>query len=148
MKQNKLQHSGTQIVIFSNFVLMKKILAIFFLSIYLFSATEARELLKLPIIFEHYQEHKLLDSSLTILKFFDIHYMHGSPLDADYARDMQLPFKAISHASMSVFAIPSTPVMFPSAFPLYHKKERPILYNSTAYSFNYHNSIWQPPRAC
>lgn len=127
---------------------MRKRISILFLLVYLTAYTPFREVLKLPVLVEHFMEHRALNPSISILAFLDIHYMHGSPLDADYARDMQLPFKMVSHTSLSVFAIPSAPVFFSTALPLYSKKEKPILYNSAAYSFNYHNSIWQPPRAC
>lgn len=128
---------------------MKKFLAIFFLSIYLLSTTEAGELFKLPVIFEHYQEHKHLNKDLTILEFLDIHYMHGSPHDDDYDRDMQLPFKAPIHSTVVItnFVTP-TPiyVVVPKVF--FIEKKQHLIYNTSGYSFNFHSSIWQPPRAC
>jgi hypothetical protein len=127
---------------------MRKMVAIFFLSVYLTAFTPFKEVWKLPVLIEHFMEHRAQDPSISILAFLDMHYMHGSPHDADYDRDMQLPFKMVSHTSLITFAIPSSPIHFQTAPPLYCKKEKPLLYNSTAYSFNFHNSIWQPPRAC
>lgn len=128
---------------------MKKILAIFFLSIYLLATTEAGQVFKLPVIFQHYQEHKHLDKDLTILEFIDIHYMHGSPRDADYDRDMQLPFKAPIHSTIitSNFVIP-TPIFFFERKIYFIEKKKPLVYSTSGYSFNFHSSIWQPPKAC
>ena len=127
---------------------MRKCISILFLFVYLTAYTPFREVWKLPVLAEHFMEHQAEDPFISVLAFLDMHYMHDSPYDADYARDMQLPFKMVSHASLSVFVIPSPPVFFPTALPVYNKKEKPILYNSPAYSLNYYNSIWQPPRAC
>jgi hypothetical protein len=128
---------------------MKKFLAIFFLSIYLLATTEAGQVFKLPVIFQHYQEHKHLDKDLTILEFIDIHYMHGSPRDADYDRDMQLPFKSPIHSTIitSNFVIPALIFFFERKIYFIEKK-KPLVYSTSGYSFNFHSSIWQPPKAC
>lgn len=122
-------------------------LSILFLFVYLIAFTPFREVLKLSVLIEHFKEHRAADPSISFLAFLDMHYMHGSPKDADYDRDMQLPFKVISHTLM-VLAIPSSPIFFHTERPLYSKKDKLLLYYSGAYSFNYRNSIWQPPRAC
>lgn len=127
---------------------MRKCLSILFLFISLNAYTPFREMWKLPVLVDHFMEHQAENPFISVLDFFDMHYIHDSPHDADYARDMQLPFKMVSLTSLSVFAIPSPPVYFPITPPVYNKKEKPILYNLSAYSFNYHNSIWQPPKAC
>lgn len=72
---------------------MKKTIAILLLFTYIFSFTETRELLKLPNFIEHYNEHKTDNSQITLLDFITLHYLNGSQKDADYAKDMKLPFK-------------------------------------------------------
>jgi hypothetical protein len=128
---------------------VKKFISIFFLTIYLFSTTEAVELLKLPVVFQHYHEHKMMDKDMTFLAFLDMHYMHGSPHDDDYDRDMQLPFKTCAHPIIAT-ATYVAPVPISIAVPkvFYVEKKQPLIYNTTGYSFNYHSSVWQPPRAC
>ncbi|WP_157576773.1 hypothetical protein [Asinibacterium sp. OR53] len=128
---------------------MKKFISIFFLAIYLFSTTQAVELLKLPVVFQHYHEHKMLDKDMTFLAFLDIHYMHGSPHDDDYDRDMQLPFKTPIHttaAAANYVAPAPISIIAPKVF--FIEKKQPLIYNTIGYSFNYHSSVWQPPRAC
>lgn len=128
---------------------MTKTAAIFFLSIYLLSATEAHQLFKLPVIFAHFKEHKKEDSSITFMRFLDIHYMHGSPKDKDYDRDMQLPFKTSADCASSV-----SPAFVP--FFVQHAAPAPIelTVKNTAVTQNqfllssYLASIWQPPKFC
>ena len=128
---------------------MKRNIAIFLLSVYLFSTTEARELLKLPVVFMHYQEHKVLNKDLTILEFLDIHYMHGSPHDDDYDRDMQLPFKTpIPSTVITLNFVPPLPFFFCMKKVLSVEKKQRLPYTNSRYSYHFHSSIWQPPRAC
>ena len=128
---------------------MKKITAIIFLAIYLFSTTEAVQLLKLPVIFVHYKEHKNIDHTITFLQFLDIHYMHGSPRDADYDRDMQLPFKTCGEciSALSVPLIPLQIAVIIQQPPTIQKKNSFLVYNHAILP-SYCSRIWQPPKCC
>jgi len=128
---------------------LKKLTAILFLTVYLLSATEAHQLLKLPVVFEHFAEHKKTNKSITFLQFLDMHYMHGCPKDRDYERDMQLPFKTADDciAAISPAFIPAAiqPVTVPSIeIPgrnLYIPRDQFI-------PSSYLSRIWQPPKSC
>lgn len=113
------------------------------------STTQLSEVLKLPMLLQHYIDHKEENKSLSFIDFLEIHYAHGSPKDADYEKDMKLPFKSITTnitASISFF----TP------FPNF--KHNPVVYfknnkqQFSEYSFTYSSaflsSIWQPPKSC
>jgi len=129
--------------------MMKRTLAIFFLSVYLLATTEAGELFKLPVIFQHYQEHQLLTQELTFLQFLDIHYMHGSPRDADYDRDMQLPFKTCDHSTIVTANCVMPSPVFIMERKVHLSAKQPILpYTNPDYSYHFLASIWQPPRTC
>lgn len=114
---------------------------------YLLSVTEMHQLLKLPVVFEHYAEHQLEDASIGFLEFLDMHYMHGSPQDDDYERDMQLPFKT-SADCVSAVSFAQVPVQFEmeieSSITFLKKKNYLIrdLFTHTPYLSN----IWQPPQ--
>jgi len=128
---------------------VKKAAAILFLSIYLLSTTEAHQLLKLPFIFQHFAEHKNEDKNITFLHFLAIHYLHGSPRDADFDKDMQLPFKSCCDMA-STFSVAFLPVASQVSgvqaieipAPLRNAIHKPFLISS------YLSSIWQPPRFC
>ncbi len=128
---------------------MKKISAILLLSIYLFSATEIHQLLKLPVIFQHFREHQQEDKRITLLQFLAIHYLHGVKKDKDYDRDMKLPFKTSCDSVSSV-----APAFVPIAVQLYidkpletNPKKKPVTQDRFSLS-SYLASIWQPPKSC
>jgi hypothetical protein len=73
---------------------VKKITAIFFLSLYLFSATGVRELLKINVLVQHFYETKKKDNTITFFNFLVMHYITGDLNDKDNSRDNQLPFKS------------------------------------------------------
>lgn len=126
---------------------MKKLAVILVLFIYLFSSTEAYQLLKLPLLIEHYQKHKHEDAKISFIKFLHIHYLQGVKFDDDYAQDMQLPFK--THAEdfcfCSVISMPLQKFELPKVcFPV------AIRNTFNNYSCNYSylslHDIFQPPR--
>ena len=126
---------------------MKRISAILFFTAYLLSTTEAYQLLKLPTVFQHYREHKLADNKLGFLEFLDLHYMHGSPRDGDYERDMKLPFKTSAFYIGSVapaFMPLMVQVPLTITVEISEKKRYNIPYQVILSSFM--SNIWQPPR--
>ena len=130
-------------------MLLKRIIAIFFLSIYLISVTELNQLVKFPVLVEHFIEHKEKNHKLSLVDFLDMHYSQQHEKDADYDRDMQLPFK--SHDEFSA--------TFLSAFlhnPSIELANKTASTSSCEYSEysdaflgrTYLASIWQPPKSC
>lgn len=128
---------------------LKQLIAISFLSIYLLSTTEMYQLFKLPMLVEHFVEHKQENKDITLWDFLCMHYAHGIVKDADYDKDMKLPFKTHDGCiNMTITAFTpnniSTGITKPviienKSFPHYHEV-------FTASSFL--SSIWQPPKAC
>ena len=127
---------------------LKKLLTIFLLIMYLFSTTEAHQLLKLPVVFEHYAEHKTENSNISFLEFLDMHYMHGNPNDKDRDRDMQLPFKTSDYCACAVTAFVSLIQQISIGNPdkiinLQYRIPKNDFINSS-----YLSNIWQPPKSC
>ena len=104
---------------------MKKISAIFFFTIYLFSTTEAHQLLKLPLIFEHFSEHQKEDKQITFSEFLKIHYLNPPVKDKDYDKDMQAAAESIEISPEKIFFL----------------KDQFLLSSYLA-------NIWQPPKYC
>ncbi|QEC67784.1 hypothetical protein FRZ67_10930 [Panacibacter ginsenosidivorans] len=128
---------------------MKKYVVIFLFSLYLFGATDAYQLLKLPLFVEHYLVHKQQNPDLSIAGFLQIHYNDGLlVVDADFDQDMQLPFK-----TTPVVFSQTTNIIVPFAASIEpitpHKiKEVYIIYNQQVNNLNQGKSIFQPPRQC
>ncbi len=70
-------------------------MSIFFLSIIMLSHSELHQLLRIPVLFEHFQEHRKEDPAITFLQFIKLHY-DKIVVDDDYQRDQQLPFRDAS----------------------------------------------------
>ncbi|UPT67389.1 MAG: hypothetical protein M0D57_01485 [Sphingobacteriales bacterium JAD_PAG50586_3] len=127
---------------------MKKIVPILFLVTVLFSATPLHQLLKLPVLVQHFFEHKQTNKELSFTTFISKHYFNGDDKDADYKRDMQLPFKTLDHSvAMVTNALPvvSNKVSFN---PEENSFISHILIDETIVSSQYLSTIWQPPKVC
>jgi hypothetical protein len=84
--------------------LVKQLVAALFLFTYICSTTEFHEALRLPLLFEHYAEHKAMASDLTFWEFLAMHYKTDVSHDD---HDNQLPFKVPGHEfTASVAALP------------------------------------------
>lgn len=128
--------------------MLKKAICILFLGSFLISSTELRQLLKLPLLIQHFTEHQQENKNITIWEFLSMHYEEASKIDLDYGKDQKLPFKSdegYTGASIGVFV--------PTAF--YSLVERSF-YQETVLHFVsnedfvhsvYLSSIWQPPKA-
>jgi hypothetical protein len=73
---------------------VKRLIASALLFFYLCSATEFHEALRLPLLLEHYAEHKVLANDLTFWEFMVMHYRTNTAHDE---HDNQLPFKVPGH---------------------------------------------------
>ena len=124
------------------YFILKQLLSISLLVLYLNSFTEVHELMRLPILIEHFQEHKQQVSDLTLWEFLVMHYKTDASHDD---QDNDLPFKDKAH-SFSVSA-PSLPFQ-----KLVLKIEAPVLEiqhtsNHKEASFKSPSqSIFQPPK--
>lgn len=125
---------------------MRKILSILFISLYIIGGTELGQLLKLPLLVQHYMKHKVCDDSITFLDFLDEHYGHGNVMDGDYEEDMKLPFKKtesdftqVQHVNLC-----SSELRMPGVVEMYF--EKPVMVFHCYLPLMYLDAIWQPPR--
>jgi hypothetical protein len=126
---------------------VKKITAIIFLSLYLFSATELRQLVKFPLLVQHYREHLALNHSITLIQFLCLHYNDKTVIDDDYAKDMQLPFKSHDDCySISFNAINTNCFSVTVEKPVIRNNKEHIIFNDDFIYSVFLSSIWQPPR--
>ena len=126
---------------------MKKTLAIFFLSVYLFSTTEFSQFLKLPVLWQHFQEHAQHNKNISFFSFLKMHYFNGDPRDADYEKDMQLPFKSHSLCELITIAIVLPSTYSQTILPVYNNFKVNIPPDENLLSADFLSAIWQPPRA-
>ena len=83
---------------------MKRVIAYIILAVFLVNNTNLDQLLKLPTLVIHYQEHHRLNEDLSISDFLCMHYMTEDDKDDDNDRDMQLPYKTVDvHALQHIY---------------------------------------------
>jgi hypothetical protein len=79
----------------------------------------APELMKLPMLVAHYQEHQSLAEELTLSAFIDLHYADHGHEAADHEGHENLPFHhhhgtaMDQHAAKVIGSLPLRPVSFP-----------------------------------
>lgn len=129
------------------FEAVKRSAILLLLVLYVFTATECRELLKLPVLIEHFTEHQTKNSNLSLFDFINLHYLSLEKHGAEDAHDHALPFKAHENChsiAMAVAGIPEQPVSIdPHVFQL----EAAVNLHPNFLYTSYSASIWQPPKA-
>jgi hypothetical protein len=94
---------------------VKKLIAVLFLFTYISSITEFHETLRLPLLFEHFAEHKAKVSDLTFWEFLSMHYKTDVAHDE---HDNQLPFKVPGHEfTASIVALPVAKISLKETIP-------------------------------
>lgn len=124
---------------------MKKVCAYILLLLIAANNTELHQLLKLPVLFQHFAEHKQRDSKVSVVAFLSMHYWGDDLNDDDNDRDMQLPFKKDVH-QLQVFFMPVIRAITIKAFV------QPVRANYAAYGHLYSpnpslSSPFRPPCA-
>ena len=113
---------------------------------YLFSATELHELLKLPILVAHFEEHRSENKELSLIDFLAEHYGGANELDQDWQKDSKLPFKTFqSDFSHVHFIEPQSAPYIPSFFSEWISSllRAP---NQDSLPDDRSNNIWHPPK--
>lgn len=126
---------------------MRKLAATIICLVYLFGATEASQLLKLPILVQHYNEHKAGNASITLARFLHMHYMGYDDNDDDDMRDMQLPFKTMNGCcTMLAYSMPTQKALVTRVELPVVQQTYTVLNDSFPYFFD-PEDIFQPPRS-
>lgn len=105
-------------------------------------------MVKLPALVSHYFEHKEKDSKMNLLDFISMHYAKKAIKDSDYDRDMQLPFKQCSTPLFLVLTTVSGKLSIILHMPVAEVAKTSTGYKNSFFATDFHNNIWQPPRAC
>lgn len=102
----------------------------------------------MPLLVEHFIEHREENKDITLYQFLYNHYARSSVKDADYNKDMKLPFKTHDNCLASIINVylSSHKVVITNPVQLIenkHFKTKEIFLQSIFLS-----NIWQPPRVC
>lgn len=125
---------------------MRQIIAIALLSLYLFTSTDFNELLKFPLLVQHFKEHQQ-ENKLTFSEFVHQHYTKGDVNDSDRDQDMKLPYKSIDFTHAVCFTV--IPAIISIEFiktTEFEELKSPNSFYAVLFSSDNFSSIWQPPQ--
>jgi len=126
---------------------MQRALLIITTLLFLNSSTELHQLFRLPMLVQHYHQHRQQDPSLSLFGFLKIHYSNDHPGDNDDNDDRQLPFKSDEN-----FNHTDNPVVLKKEMParlVIMLKRQPARYDAENIPDDKGHSIFHPPRqAC
>ncbi|PZR21323.1 MAG: hypothetical protein DI535_28500 [Citrobacter freundii] len=125
---------------------MRKPVAIILLLVYLAAVIQLEQLAKLPVLFQHYHEHIRMEGRISFLAFLQEHYLLDDTTDADYARDMQLPFKTAHHFFILMSVAAPRPVVDYVTADIGHRSRYISPFDDPGPSNPFTDHIFQPPR--
>ena len=134
--------------LYSCMFLFQRSIAGLFLIIYLTTFPVAFELLRLPNLIVHFQDHKDEVASVGLYEYLFQHYIVEDGTDSDASEDHELPFKSMDHYVCSFLQIIYINPTIHQDFSEY----RLLLSHNSRYTISpsilFYKPIWQPPRTC
>ncbi|HET9825605.1 MAG TPA: hypothetical protein VFP87_09725 [Chitinophagaceae bacterium] len=121
---------------------MRSTVSILLLSLLTFTLTPLGEVVKLPVLIQHYYMHKQQDS-ISLLGFLKDHYSTRHK-DADQSQDEQLPFRTVAVQGIG-FAL--VPAMVRTSFVPRQELIKKVAVGDSILPKQHLCSIFHPPRA-
>lgn len=124
---------------------MKRWIAYILLSSIIISNTELHEVMMLPGLYTHFNQHNSGEKSMSFLDFIQSHYIGDDTDHADNSDERKMPFKGhYSTVSIAFFnKIVDNFVFIDTPKTMVVPVEGNYLIVSS-----YLNNIWQPPKFC
>jgi hypothetical protein len=100
---------------------MKRVFFLALIFIYLLGNTEIIQLIRLPMIFVHYQNHLKDNDKLDLFYFINSHYGEsGDGINSDNTEENQMPFMYINHhiSTIAIFSLSKLNIIPPVFKPL------------------------------
>jgi len=121
-----------------------------FLSSYLASTAEFSQVLKLPMLIEHYLFHKQKDSELNFFDFLSMHYSRGHEHHHSGTKNPheKLPFQHMNNPIHQVFSLPEASEIKSDNNSIFVYKPRKRAVSDLFVEKEVLFSIWQPPKHC
>ena len=124
---------------------MKKIIAIFLITIFLCANTSIGQLLKVPNLLEHYKEHQISlgNNTISFVHFLKLHY--SKKFQNNQEEDHQnLPFKTFDNVTSVLFTISFNDIQIQLIKSIITCKQK-FFYNKS-FKSKLVISIWMPPK--
>ncbi len=112
------------------------------------STTHIVEMVKVPFVISHYLDHRHADGHMKFWDFLCMHYMKSHPRDADFDKDMKLPFKTLVHdQTANQLYTPCIHFVMSASLDLGPGKKLTSVY-LTKPGLSFASPVWQPPKYC
>lgn len=127
----------------------RRFIALLLLFIYIQPAGALRELFKLPLLAEHYFDHREENQNVNLVSFLISHYYTEDGTDYDADEDRKLPFKSSEQIS-TVGSIAVSPPASSDIFtrPDFSPLRNYLIMDDRNIPSGHLDTIWQPPRHC
>ena len=122
---------------------MNKLIAYFLISVFMCANTSIGQLLKVPNLIEHYNEHKneLTTDSISFIDYIVSHYSKNADNNHDHE---DLPFKTLDNSSSTLFAFSIITYQIQVVKSIISTQKK-FFYNKS-FKSNLIASIWLPPK--
>ena len=123
---------------------MNKVIALFLISVFMCANTSIGQLLKIPNLIEHYNEHKneLTTTSISFIDFLESHYSKNTENNPE--EHQNLPFKTFEIAS-TVFVLVNHIIFQIQPVKAVISSKQKFFYQAS-FKSDLISSIWLPPK--
>lgn len=128
----------------SIFDTVKKSLVYILIALMSLNCLSIREFLKVPVLCQHFIEHRKADKEISMFDFIAMHYWGNDLNDNDDSRDMRLPFKNIVQHAAPVVFLPHNNITELTFF-IKPVTKKTLEYKKELYSCLYYSSFIKPP---
>ena len=122
---------------------MNKLVVYFLISVFMCANTSIGQLLKVPNLIEHFNEHKneLTTDSISFIDYIISHYSKNAENNHDHE---DLPFKTLDNSSSTLFAFSIITYQIQVVKSIISTQKK-FFYNKS-FKSNLIASIWLPPK--
>nr|WP_255669529.1 hypothetical protein [Myroides oncorhynchi] len=115
--------------------------------LFLISTTEVGQVLKFPLLVEHYIEHTSNNPELSLWGFLQIHYSESHKEEGD-PMDEKLPFVTHTHFVTIIAIVNPSPILKIERIRINTTDDKIHSFDEDEVESSYLSSIWQPPKYC
>lgn len=126
---------------------VRRKIALLLMTVFLISTTELGQVLKFPLLVEHYVEHTSNNPELSLWRFLQIHYSKSHKEEGD-PMDEKLPFVSHIHFVSIVGIVNIAPALKIERIKFNTIHNKIHAFNEDEVESSYLSSIWQPPKYC
>lgn len=119
-----------------------------FINMYLVSTTELSQVLKFPVLVEHYFEHQEKNLRISVADFWVDHYsnnLENHLENTDYERDKKLPFVLHNQVLAFTFILASPLVIEAETRQPAQEHSMAVVLGETLYKDQFDSHVWHPP---